>query len=76
MKKLIDVTVPVSADDRFCDECTFCLFGNCILFGVPIEWAATCGKYLKCQPCLDALTKSEDVISVKWEPGGAGPEVR
>lgn len=60
MKKKIDVTVEVSANE-FCDarDCTFCCFGSCGLFVQYLEKAEERGKYLKCQPCLDALEKSE-----------------
>ena len=78
MKKMIDVTVSVSADSKFCDprECSFCYFGTCELFETSLEKTEKNAQYLKCQRCLDAREKSEDVTSVKWEPGGAGPEVR
>jgi hypothetical protein len=56
MKKLIDVTVSVSADAKFCDprECLFCYFGTCELFETSLEKTETKCKYLKCQACLDA----------------------
>jgi len=57
MKKLIDVTVSVSADAKFCDprECSFNYFGICVLFEISsLEKTDKNAQYLKCQKCLDA----------------------